>query len=161
MTIKSSSTARKLVIPLPVSSMGTVTTRSLRWCKELHAALNPLLQYKLQDGSAAVGWYVFAGHNDLVALGGTSFEETLERPLIWNCVPKEHRNRVVCKIVLFSEACICEREEWFILEDFFADAAGAREKFARVIAHLEQHAVPPVAPQNIVRALAALKRNEK
>lgn len=42
-------------------------------------------------------------------------------------------------------------------EDFQGDAAGAKKKFAWVINHLEEHALPQIAPEFITKALAALK----
>ncbi|MBI5420895.1 MAG: hypothetical protein HZA35_01105 [Parcubacteria group bacterium] len=145
---------KELVIQLPTMSTGNVPqTRSFRWCAELHKALRPLSKYKVQDGSRAVSVEVAAGYSVIAHLN-RSFEETTD----WNF--EDQIKDFICRALLCNSSATYCGVVYFGLADFLGDAAGAREKFARVIAHLEEHAVPQVAPEYVTNALAALQGKE-
>lgn len=142
----------ELRIPLPIASDGHVPQqRSFRWCKELHEALQPLRQFKLQDGSEALSIAIAAGWR-IVAYVDEPFERTEEREF------DSQVDNFVCRITLDSSARSYVDTIWLTLADFLGDAAGAKEKFARVIRHLDEHAVPQIAPEWIAKALEALKQ---
>ncbi len=141
----------ELRIPLPKNSGANVPSNiSFRWCAELHKALQPLLQYKLTDGSDAVIAHIafcpertiFLAHpwvtkNDR---GGIVFGDPKTVALV------ELRNANFCTIAGI----------WFSIDDFANGADVAKEKFAQIIQHLEEHAVPQIAPRWISKALSTL-----
>jgi hypothetical protein len=140
----------ELVIPLPTTASGNAPSAvSYRWCKALFHALLPLRQFKLQDGSDALFVTVAAGPG-VVA----NWDESFESPSPWDL--DRQYDGFVAKVLCMSSSRTYTRVVWLLLEDFVGDASGARTKFASVIQHLEEHAVPQVPPEYIAAATAAL-----
>ncbi len=142
----------ELRIPLPKSSKGNAPSGcSFRWCAELHKALQPLRQYKLMDGSDAVIIHITSGPEQ-TSLLFHQFDGTGKRSggLIFN------DPRMVALVVL-RNANFCTIEKIYLtIYDFANNANTAKEKFTRIIQHLEEHAVPQIAPEWISKALSAL-----
>lgn len=140
----------ELRIPLPTMSTGRIPKDlSYRWCKTLHEALQPLWQYKLADNSSALDIQIAAGRELVADIHGT-FDE----PVKYDSLEK---NNAVLKIMLCQSSELFIDIIYFEHKDFLGDARVAREKFARVIQHLEEHAVPQIAPIWIAKTLAALQ----
>ena len=151
-------TTNELVIQLPTTRVKDVPqTRSFRWIKALHEALKPLSEYRLQDGGSALV-LTFAAGNGVVARGNRPFEETFawdrKESDLWTST---QLSDFVCEIKLYSARGVLVMALLLRFEEFLGDAAIARNRFADVIAHLEEHAVPQVAPEYITNALAALE----
>jgi len=143
----------ELRIPLPAASDGHVPQqRSFRWCGALYKALRPLRKFLLQDGSEALCVDIATRPWFSAELSG-SFGQESKRDF------EEKHPNFVCRILLLGSYCASGETIWFTLKDFLGDAAGAKEKFARVIRHLDEHAVPQIAPEWIAKALEALKQS--
>ena len=143
----------ELRIPLPTASDGHVPQqRSFRWCKALHEALQPLRQFKLQDGGAALAVAVASGPARVAFL-----EEPFGQDRDINNYDS-NISEFLCRIVLLKSKCTYVDTIWLTLADFLGNAAGAKKKFARVIRHLDEHAVPQIAPEWIKKALGALRQ---
>ena len=141
----------ELKIPLPTaaSSSSIPNDISYRWCKALHEALQPLRKYKLADNSEALDIVIAAGFNLAAEICGP-FDE----PVKWDMLQK---NDAVLRIMTMRSSQEFIDVIYFHYKDFQGCASVAREKFARVIAHLEEHAVPQIAPEWITRILVALQ----
>lgn len=134
-----------LNIPLPTQASGEMPKQvSYRWCKALYDALQPLKECQLQNGAPAV--------NVCVA---TSPYRSAELMKSW-----EEQDEIaltgVCNIGLTTDGMINFETIVFRYKDFRGNGNSARKKFAKVIKHLEEHAVPQVAPEWIANALEAL-----
>lgn len=134
-----------LNIPLPTQASGEMPKQvSYRWCKALYDALQPLKEYLLQNGAPAVNVDVATSPYTSVSLW-KSWEERDEIALT-----------DICNIGLTADGMINFETIVFRYKDFRGDGSSARKKFAKVIKHLEEHAVPQVAPEWIAKALEAL-----
>ena len=144
---------KELVIQLPTTRVKDVSQkRSFRFRAALHEALQPLLAYKTQDGNNAIS-IVFDAGDEVVAYLDEPFSKTVK----WDIA---QGYPFVCRVMTHSAKGLFVEIFWFEIEDFLGDASGARDKFARVIAHLEEQAVPQVAPEYITNAFAALEGKE-
>lgn len=140
----------ELCIPLPTMSDGRMPKDlSYRWCKALHEALQPLRKYRLVDDSDAIGGQIAAGFKLVVDIHGT-FDEPVKFDSL-------EENSAVLRIMLSQSSERYLDMIYFHYKDFLDDGGKAREKFARVIAHLEEHAVPQIAPEWITRIMSALQ----
>lgn len=123
---------------------------SYRWCKELHKALQPLLQFKLLDGSNALLVYISSSTKHYVCLN-KSFEKKN-----WKSI--DIRGKLVCEIKTMITEEMYSDHIYFYHKDFLGDAQSAKEKFAEVVAHLKEHAVPHIAPKWINSVMKTLQK---